>query len=205
MLNHRIYHGTTASAPASFLPDYLKYTSLLRFDALVTISVCHEDSLSSKLIHASPPIFKERSHLCNTTTWYVPNFSNLALLIFLPILANRDLRPTQFHQRTDAVAAPFTSALARIPSPVTGNPHALSYIQLPGRVLQTSDFQLPDRVLQTAHCRKMSSCNHRYSSIKSDSSILTFICSMCHSGPYWAIFQCEICKKKVCDSCKGKC
>ncbi|KAF1345272.1 hypothetical protein BDV97DRAFT_44721 [Delphinella strobiligena] len=47
-------------------------------------------------------------------------------------------------------------------------------------------------------------CEHRFKSIKSDTTIIMWNCSLCHSGPHWVIFECTKCKVKRCQRCTTK-
>ncbi|CAH0048690.1 unnamed protein product [Clonostachys solani] len=40
-------------------------------------------------------------------------------------------------------------------------------------------------------------CPHSFTMIKSDSTLVQWMCSFCHSGPAWFIFQCKYCNIKV--------
>ena len=49
---------------------------------------------------------------------------------------------------------------------------------------------------------KMSkACSHSFSILKSDSTLVQWICKCCHSGPHWLIFECIYCKLHVCRAC----
>lgn len=47
-------------------------------------------------------------------------------------------------------------------------------------------------------------CNHSFKKIKSDTNLVQWSCTLCHSGPYPFIFECQNCKLKVCQPCQGK-
>ena len=47
-----------------------------------------------------------------------------------------------------------------------------------------------------------SNCNHIFNLLKSDSTLIQWVCSQCHSGPHWCIFQCKYCKWTTCEPCK---
>ena len=36
------------------------------------------------------------------------------------------------------------------------------------------------------------------------STLIQWVCSMCHSGPHWYIFECKYCKLKTCRPCTNK-
>ncbi|OJD28640.1 uncharacterized protein BKCO1_1290002, partial [Diplodia corticola] len=47
-------------------------------------------------------------------------------------------------------------------------------------------------------------CEHSFKMVKSDNSLIHWICNMCHSGPHWFIFECQRCKLKTCRPCSQK-
>jgi hypothetical protein len=47
-------------------------------------------------------------------------------------------------------------------------------------------------------------CNHSFNLLKSESTLIQWVCSMCHSGPHWYIFECKDCKLKTCRPCTNK-
>lgn len=47
-------------------------------------------------------------------------------------------------------------------------------------------------------------CNHSFNLLKSESTLIQWVCSMCHSGPHWYIFECKYCKLKTCRPCTNK-
>ncbi|KAF2652064.1 hypothetical protein K491DRAFT_605687 [Lophiostoma macrostomum CBS 122681] len=47
-------------------------------------------------------------------------------------------------------------------------------------------------------------CNHTYQRIKSDSNLILWRCSACHSGPHWWIYQCTQCRTVRCQNCTNK-
>ncbi|KAF8847961.1 hypothetical protein BDZ45DRAFT_665156 [Acephala macrosclerotiorum] len=47
-------------------------------------------------------------------------------------------------------------------------------------------------------------CNHSFNMLKSESTLIQWACSMCHSGPHWFIFECRYCKLKTCRPCTNK-
>ncbi|KAF4305631.1 hypothetical protein GTA08_BOTSDO06191 [Botryosphaeria dothidea] len=49
-----------------------------------------------------------------------------------------------------------------------------------------------------------SNCEHSFKMVKSDNSLIHWICNMCHSGPHWFIFECQRCKLKTCRPCSSK-
>ncbi|KAF2503246.1 hypothetical protein BU16DRAFT_448630 [Lophium mytilinum] len=48
------------------------------------------------------------------------------------------------------------------------------------------------------------SCEHSFTMIKSDTTLIIWNCNMCHSGPHWYIFECKHCKLKTCRPCTTK-
>ncbi|KAI9753817.1 MAG: hypothetical protein M1815_005971, partial [Lichina confinis] len=44
-------------------------------------------------------------------------------------------------------------------------------------------------------------CQHSFTMIKSDTTLILWHCGMCHSGPHWFIFECTYCKLKTCRQC----
>ncbi|KAF9638410.1 hypothetical protein BFW01_g9307 [Lasiodiplodia theobromae] len=47
-------------------------------------------------------------------------------------------------------------------------------------------------------------CEHSFKMVKSDNSLIHWICNLCHSGPHWFIFECQRCKLKTCRPCSSK-
>lgn len=47
-------------------------------------------------------------------------------------------------------------------------------------------------------------CNHRFGLLKSNTVLIFWICQLCHSGPHMHIFQCFLCRRKVCRGCTSK-
>ncbi len=47
-------------------------------------------------------------------------------------------------------------------------------------------------------------CNHSFNMLKSESTLIQWVCSMCHSGPHWYIYECKYCKLKTCRPCTNK-
>jgi hypothetical protein len=47
-------------------------------------------------------------------------------------------------------------------------------------------------------------CNHSFNLLKSESTLIQWVCSMCHGGPHWYIFECKYCKLKTCRPCTNK-
>ncbi|KAG4421478.1 hypothetical protein IFR04_005428 [Cadophora malorum] len=47
-------------------------------------------------------------------------------------------------------------------------------------------------------------CHHSFNLLKSESTLIQWVCSMCHSGPHWYIFECKYCKLKTCRPCTNK-
>ena len=45
---------------------------------------------------------------------------------------------------------------------------------------------------------------HSFTMIKSNTNLLVWHCSKCHSGPHWFIFECSNCKLKTCRPCSSK-
>ncbi|KAK7523491.1 hypothetical protein HDK77DRAFT_52059 [Phyllosticta capitalensis] len=48
------------------------------------------------------------------------------------------------------------------------------------------------------------SCDHSFKMIKSDNTLIHWICNLCHSGPHWFIYECQRCKLKSCRPCSTK-
>jgi hypothetical protein len=46
--------------------------------------------------------------------------------------------------------------------------------------------------------------NHSFNLLKSESTLIQWVCSMCHSGPYWYIFECKYCKLQTRQPCTSK-
>jgi hypothetical protein len=49
-----------------------------------------------------------------------------------------------------------------------------------------------------------SHCNHSFNLLKSESTLIQWVCAICHSGPHWHIFECKYCKLKTCRPCAAK-
>ncbi|TFB03236.1 hypothetical protein CCMA1212_004482 [Trichoderma ghanense] len=45
------------------------------------------------------------------------------------------------------------------------------------------------------------SCAHSFVMIKSDNTLVQWICQHCRSGPHWAIYECTYCKLHLCRPC----
>lgn len=45
------------------------------------------------------------------------------------------------------------------------------------------------------------SCAHSFKMIKSDSTLVQWICQYFRSGPHWVIYECIYCKIHLCRSC----
>lgn len=46
-----------------------------------------------------------------------------------------------------------------------------------------------------------SNCAHSFQVIKSDSTLVVWHCNICHSGPFYLIFECRYCKLHTCRPC----
>ncbi|RMJ17894.1 hypothetical protein BHE90_009300 [Fusarium euwallaceae] len=44
-------------------------------------------------------------------------------------------------------------------------------------------------------------CAHSFRMIKSDSTLIQWVCQHCRSGPHWMIFECTYCKLHLCRPC----
>lgn len=44
-------------------------------------------------------------------------------------------------------------------------------------------------------------CAHSFNMIKSDSTLVQWICQYCRSGPHWVIYECIYCKLHLCRAC----
>ncbi|KAH6996285.1 hypothetical protein EDB80DRAFT_286599 [Ilyonectria destructans] len=44
-------------------------------------------------------------------------------------------------------------------------------------------------------------CAHSFRMIKSDSTLIQWVCQHCRSGPHWMIFECTYCKLHLCRVC----
>lgn len=44
-------------------------------------------------------------------------------------------------------------------------------------------------------------CAHAFRMIKSDNTLVQWMCNLCHSGPHWWIFECRYCKIHTCRAC----
>ena len=49
-----------------------------------------------------------------------------------------------------------------------------------------------------------SHCSHSFNLLKSESTLIQWVCAICHSGPHWHIFECKYCKLKTCRPCAAK-
>ncbi|EHK22245.1 uncharacterized protein TRIVIDRAFT_28110 [Trichoderma virens Gv29-8] len=45
------------------------------------------------------------------------------------------------------------------------------------------------------------SCAHSFVMIKSDNTLVQWVCQHCRSGPHWAIYECTYCKLHLCRPC----
>ncbi|KAH8746077.1 hypothetical protein F5883DRAFT_584790 [Diaporthe sp. PMI_573] len=46
-----------------------------------------------------------------------------------------------------------------------------------------------------------SNCAHCFQVIKSYSTLIVWHCNLCHSGPFYIIFECRYCKLHTCRPC----
>ncbi|POS71341.1 hypothetical protein DHEL01_v210264 [Diaporthe helianthi] len=46
-----------------------------------------------------------------------------------------------------------------------------------------------------------SNCAHSFQVIKSDSTLIVWHCNLCHSGPFYIIYECRYCKLHTCRPC----
>ncbi|KAK4246530.1 hypothetical protein C7999DRAFT_15357 [Corynascus novoguineensis] len=46
-----------------------------------------------------------------------------------------------------------------------------------------------------------SHCAHSFVMIKSDNTLIEWRCHVCHSGPFWFIWECRYCRLHTCRSC----
>lgn len=44
-------------------------------------------------------------------------------------------------------------------------------------------------------------CAHQFVLLKSDTTLLQWMCAVCHSGPHWMIYECRFCRIKTCRGC----
>ncbi len=44
-------------------------------------------------------------------------------------------------------------------------------------------------------------CAHSFVMIKSDNTLIQWTCHVCHSGPFWFIWECRYCRLHTCRSC----
>ncbi|CEF86551.1 hypothetical protein IWW34DRAFT_809477 [Fusarium oxysporum f. sp. albedinis] len=44
-------------------------------------------------------------------------------------------------------------------------------------------------------------CAHQFRMIKSDNTLVQWICQHCRSGPHWMIWECTYCKLHLCRPC----
>ncbi|EAT79171.2 hypothetical protein SNOG_13287 [Parastagonospora nodorum SN15] len=47
-------------------------------------------------------------------------------------------------------------------------------------------------------------CTHSFKVIKSDTTIVSWNCNICHTGPYQSVYECQNCKLKTCRPCAAK-
>lgn len=47
-------------------------------------------------------------------------------------------------------------------------------------------------------------CNHRWALLKSNTILIFWSCQICYSGPWHYIYQCLLCRRKVCRQCSIK-
>jgi len=55
-----------------------------------------------------------------------------------------------------------------------------------------------------ANITKSGGCQHVWTMLKSDNTLILWNCWWCHSGPHWFIFECQKCKKTACQPCAAK-
>lgn len=46
--------------------------------------------------------------------------------------------------------------------------------------------------------------SHHFKIIKSDTALVVWMCNRCHSGPFTWIYECDICRVKICRPCAAK-
>ncbi|KAF2127812.1 hypothetical protein P153DRAFT_294890 [Dothidotthia symphoricarpi CBS 119687] len=51
---------------------------------------------------------------------------------------------------------------------------------------------------------KPASCQHTFEVIKSDTTLISWNCNLCHLGPFPFIYECKTCKLKTCRGCTAK-
>ncbi|KAH7303598.1 hypothetical protein B0I35DRAFT_364699 [Stachybotrys elegans] len=44
-------------------------------------------------------------------------------------------------------------------------------------------------------------CPHTFRMIKTDNTIIYWICQLCRSGPHYMIWECMYCKLQLCRAC----
>ncbi|KAH8723686.1 hypothetical protein GQ44DRAFT_619983 [Phaeosphaeriaceae sp. PMI808] len=47
-------------------------------------------------------------------------------------------------------------------------------------------------------------CQHQFTVIKSDTTLIQWNCHVCHSGPHSSVYECKNCKLKTCRPCASK-
>ncbi|KAK2614388.1 hypothetical protein N8I77_001221 [Diaporthe amygdali] len=117
-----------------------------------------------------------------------------------------------------------TSATVICPGPSASPPHQAHYFTAPSppssprggptpssttRSLPTSSYQLlawagGSQAFDALHHPRLtmaiqSNCAHSFQVIKSDSTLIVWHCNLCHSGPFYIIFECRYCKLHTSD------
>ncbi|KAK3898035.1 hypothetical protein C8A05DRAFT_19306 [Staphylotrichum tortipilum] len=44
-------------------------------------------------------------------------------------------------------------------------------------------------------------CAHWFLIIKSDNTLIQWMCNGCYAGPFWCIWECQWCKSHACRTC----
>lgn len=70
------------------------------------------------------------------------------------------------------------------------------FIKMPSKCGHEWAFPTPDMPSQ--------GCDHRFGLLKSNTILIFWNCQMCHSGPHMFIYQCLLCRRKVCRQCTTK-
>lgn len=89
------------------------------------------------------------------------------------------------------------------PTVIPTSSSASSYIRAWASLSQGRIYHLKilNHSLDTVIKITMGVCAHSFRIIKSDSTLVQWVCWMCQSGPHWWVFECRYCKIHTCRAC----
>ncbi|KAG9258952.1 uncharacterized protein F5Z01DRAFT_10965 [Emericellopsis atlantica] len=79
----------------------------------------------------------------------------------------------------------------------------INHHPIPANLHKVSDACSRDQPKQREHLSVTMSvaCAHSFQMIKSETTLVQWLCHFCRSGPHWAIFECSYCKLQLCRAC----